>query len=68
MAVTFAIQIRLSYKGGDKVEKDILEVLYRKYTRQVYLYLYSICHNHALAEDLMQETFLKAFCTVENAG
>lgn len=50
------------------MEKDILEVLYRKYTKQVYLYLYSLCHNHALAEDLMQETFLKAFCTAEKAG
>lgn len=68
MVVTFSAPIRLLIKGGDKVEKDILEQLYRKYTRQVYLYLYSLCHNHDLAEDLMQETFLKAFCTVEKAG
>ena len=51
--------------GGDKVEKDILERLYRRHTKAVYLYLYSLCHDHALAEDLMQETFLRAFCTLE---
>lgn len=50
------------------MEKDILEQLYYKYTRQVYLYLYSLCHNHTLAEDLMQETFLKAFCSLELSG
>lgn len=50
------------------MEKDILEQLYYKYTRQVYLYLYSLCHNHTLAEDLMQETFLKAFCSMELSG
>lgn len=49
------------------MEKDILEQLYYKYTKQVYLYLYSLCHNHELAEDLMQETFLKALCAVELA-
>lgn len=50
------------------MEKDILEQLYYRYTRQIYLYLYSLCHNHALAEDLMQETFLKAFCSLEISG
>lgn len=50
------------------MEKDILEQLYAKYTRQVYLYIYSLCHNPDLAEDLMQETFLRAFCVVELSG
>lgn len=50
------------------MEKDILEQLYYRYTRQVYLYLYSLCRNHAMAEDLMQETFLKAFCSMELSG
>ena len=47
------------------MEKDILEKLYKKYANQVYLYLYSLCHSHSLAEDLTQETFLKAFCTLK---
>lgn len=50
------------------MEKDILEQMYRRHTKAVYLYLYSLCHNHALAEDLMQETFLRAFCSLETSG
>lgn len=53
---------------GDEMEKDMLERLYRRHTKAVYLYLYSLCHNHALAEDLMQETFLRAFCSLELSG
>lgn len=49
------------------MEKDILERLYRKHTKAVYLYLYSLCHDHGLAEDLMQETFLRALCSIELA-
>lgn len=49
------------------MEKDILERLYRRHTKAVYLYLYSLCHNHGLAEDLMQETFLRALCSLEIA-
>ncbi len=50
------------------MEKDILEGLYRRHTKAVYLYLYSLCHDHGLSEDLMQETFLRAFCSIETAG
>lgn len=47
------------------MENDILQQVYDKYTKKVYLYLYSLCHNHALAEDLMQETFVKALLSVD---
>lgn len=50
------------------MEKDVLERLYRRHTKAVYLYLYSLCHNRALSEDLMQETFLRALCSLELAG
>ena len=50
------------------MEKDVLEELYRRHMKAVYLYLYSLCHNHVLAEDLMQETFLKALCSLELSG
>lgn len=39
---------------------DELEKLYSTYSRSVYYYLLSLCHDDALADDLMQETFLKA--------
>lgn len=50
------------------MEKDVLERLYRRHTKAVYLYLYSLCHDRALSEDLMQETFLRALCSLELAG
>lgn len=42
------------------MDNKLLRQLYRKYQRELYLYLYSLCKNHDLAEDLLQETFLKA--------
>jgi len=42
------------------MDNELLRQLYRKYQRELYLYLYSLCKNHELAEDLLQETFLKA--------
>lgn len=42
------------------MDSKVLEQLYRKYHRELYLYIYAICKNKSLAEDLLQETFLKA--------
>lgn len=42
------------------MNNKLLSQLYHKYHRELYLYLYSLCGNTALAEDLTQETFLKA--------
>jgi len=36
------------------------EALYLKYSEMVYKYCLSLCHQEKLAEDLTQETFLKA--------
>lgn len=46
------------------MEKDILKQLYQKYRKELYLYLYSLCKNSSLAEDLLQETFLKALLSL----
>lgn len=37
-----------------------LDQLYQTYSRKVFLYLLTLSQNRALAEDLTQETFLKA--------
>ena len=49
------------------MENELLRQLYRKYRRELYLYLYSLCKNHELAEDLLQETFLKALLALPDA-
>lgn len=48
------------------MDTEPLRLLYRKYQNEIYLYLYSLCHNQELAEDLTQETFLKAILSLKN--
>jgi len=47
-------------KGGG------MDELYRQYSQIVYYFLYKKCQDSALAEDLMQETFLKALECLDN--
>ena len=49
------------------MDNDVLAVVYRIYSREIYLYLYGLSHNRQLSEDLMQETFAKALITVVTA-
>ncbi|TGE34785.1 sigma-70 family RNA polymerase sigma factor [Desulfosporosinus fructosivorans] len=37
-----------------------IEQLYKVYAKQVYKYLFSLCHSEQMAEELMQETFFRA--------
>ncbi|MBE6038918.1 MAG: RNA polymerase sigma factor [Anaerofustis stercorihominis] len=46
------------------MDNELLKMLYRKYKREIYLYLYSMCRNADTAEELMQETFLKALLSL----
>lgn len=46
------------------MENDALRAVYEKYQRGLFLYLYSLCKNRSLAEDLVQETFLKALLSL----
>lgn len=42
------------------MDRSIIQELYDQYGRKLKLYLYSLCGDFAMAEDLTQETFLKA--------
>lgn len=42
-----------------------MEELYRRNAAIVYRYLYSLCGDEHLAEDLTQETFLRAFLSID---
>lgn len=42
-----------------------MEELYNEYSKIVYHYLLSVCHDAQLAEELTQETFLQAFQSIE---
>lgn len=40
--------------------RKMIKQLYHQYGKELFLYLYSMCQQKELAEDLLQETFLKA--------
>ena len=41
-----------------------IEQLYKEYAKQVYKYLFSLCHSEQMAEELMQETFFRAIKSI----
>ena len=49
------------------MDSQLLKQLYSKYQKEIYLYLYSLCENREVAEDLMQETFLKALLSLPDS-
>lgn len=44
---------------------DYISKFYNQYSNDVYLYILSLCHDNYLAQDLMQETFVKAMLSLE---
>ena len=46
------------------MDNQILQELYEEYGRELFLYLYSLCKSREKAEDLLQETFLKAMLSL----
>lgn len=47
------------------MDNRILQILYEKYYQEIFLYLLSLSHDSLLAEDLVQETFLKAILSLD---
>jgi len=43
-----------------------LEDIYRLYLPDIFRYLYFLCHDYYLAEDLVSETFYRAFLFLED--
>ena len=52
------IQLMLSFKDGDAYA---FQKLFNKYKKRVMNYCFRFCGNHAMAEDLAQETFLRVY-------
>lgn len=48
------------------MKNDIFIKLYKEYFSYVYRYLYGLTYNHQTAEDLTQETFVKALCVLQS--
>lgn len=54
-------------REGCTINSQLLNELYRAYYREIFLYLFSMCRNRDLAEDLAQDTFLKALLSLGNS-
>lgn len=49
------------------MEKDLdLEQIYSLYMKDLYRYIFSLCKNKALTEDVVQETFYRAYFYLES--
>jgi RNA polymerase sigma-70 factor (ECF subfamily) len=46
------------------VERDLLAQLYEKYYRAAFLYTCSLCHDAHLSEDIVQESFVRAYLSL----
>ena len=49
------------------MEKELLEELYHRYGQEIYRYLYAICRNRLMAEDIMQDVFCKALISLPSS-
>lgn len=45
-----------------------LDEIYQSYVKDIYYYLLSLCGNKDIAEDIMQETFLRAYLCFEDCS
>lgn len=50
------------------MDKDILQIFYITYSREVYLYLFGLFRDRYLAEDITQEAFVKALLSLPNSN
>lgn len=49
------------------MKNDALKLIYEQYNREIFLYILSLCRNRATAEELMQETFVKALLSLPDS-
>lgn len=48
------------------MNKDLMREIYDAYAKEINLYLYSLCKNSALAEDLMHDVFVQAIMSLSD--
>lgn len=53
--------------GGENLNKYLLEELYRRYYRELYIFVYSLCESETVTDDILQDTFLKALLLLKDS-
>ena len=46
------------------MDKALLEELYQRYGAEIFRYLYAMCRDRLLAEDIMQDAFCRALISL----
>ena len=49
------------------MKHDEIEQVYRRYSKEVYLYALALCKNHYVAEELTSDTFYKALLSIDES-
>lgn len=57
---------RLLSERGFHMLDDQMEKLYIKYHKELYLYAFSLCKNHHMAQDLASDSFYKAILSFDD--
>ena len=48
------------------MKQQVLETLYELYSKEIYLYAFSLCKDYHLAQDLVSDTFFKALIALKD--
>lgn len=46
------------------MDRELIAAIYQKYHRELYLYLFSLSKDHAISEELLQDTFVAAMLSL----
>lgn len=49
------------------MEQSLVGRIYKRYAKEIYFYLLSLSHDAYLSEDILQEVFLKAICSLPDS-
>ena len=45
----------------------MLEALYQRYYKELYIFVFSLCGSESVTDDILQDTFLKALLTLKDS-
>lgn len=65
MNVTSDLRGRILSESRQQMKNDAFERLFKRYFNEAKLYLTTLCRNEALAEDIVSESFVKAFNLID---
>jgi len=55
------------YEGRADMDSELVSKIYRQYSKEIYFYLLALSHDPWLAEDILQEVFFKAICSLPDS-